>query len=645
MRRLGLAVLSVAGLMLSLALLAPVGTALADGTIPWTGQGTTNGDLNSTECDSENTPYLLWVFTLGGGDNTVTSATLTVNGDVYGPNTPSGGNIKFFTNFYDLGTMTASVFYVGDLGSGSANLVISHGCPGEEAAAISDIVTEVHNAAHEDITGTTVPLGSTVHDSASLTWDPTSAEVPAGSSVTFYFFEGAAPNVDGLACVADPALADDSEVVAVPTTATSPYSIDPALGQGPLPAGDYFYFAVFTSGDTDVMTHAASPCEPFTIDQGTSRTATAVHLGDDHTTDIQGTTVPLGSTVHDSATVTGDPAAFTPTGTVQFWFFENGTCAVDTGIDAGLVNLVGGVAHPSNSFGPLEAGDYSFQAVYSGDENYTGSTSPCEPFTIDQGTTSTVTAVHLGDDHTTDIQGTNVPPGSIVHDSATVTGDPPAFALTGFVQFWFFANGTCTGTGIDAGLVELVGGVAHPSTSFGPLEMGEYSFQAVYLGDDNYQGSTSACEPFGVFNDARTPGYWRNHLAPLGSNLPGISANCKSKQGCSANGPWTVDFLPQSLGGYEVDTAQEVVQVFNAMNCSKTTSAANCLAGHLLAAKLNVANDTNPCIQDTIDDADAFLSSIGYGGPGTYSLTAAQRAEALELKSELDSYNNTGACS
>jgi hypothetical protein len=644
MQRPGLAILSVAGLMLGLAFMASTSAVRADGTIPWEGQGVTGGELNSVQCDSENTPYLLWVFTLGGGDNTVTSATLTINGtDVYGPNTPSGGNIKFLTDFYDLDTLTASVSYVGELGSGTANLVISHGCPGEEAA-ISDIVTEVHDTAHQDVTGTAVPLGSVVHDSATLTWDPTSAEVPAGSSVTFYFFAGAAPNDDGLPCLADPTLADDSENVAVPTTATSPYSIDDALGQGPLTAGDYFYYAVFTSGDTDVITHATSPCEPFSVNQGTSDTATAVHLGDDHTTDYTGASVPLGSTIHDSATVTGDPAAFTPTGNVQFWFFENGTCT-GTGIDAGLVALVGGVAHPSNSFGPLEAGDYSFQAEYLGDDNYSGSISPCEPVTVEQGRTTTLTAVHLGDDHTTDIQGTNIPPGSIVHDSATVTGDPAAFTPTGNVQFWFFENGTCTGTGIDAGLVALVGGVAHPSDSFGPLAPGSYSFQAEYLGDDNYAGSLSACEPFSVGNPALTPGYWRNHLAPLGTNLPGISASCKSRDGCSANGPWTIDFLPQSLGSYVVDTAAKAKAVFNAMNCSQTTSAANCLAGHLLAAKLNVANDANPCIQDTIDDADAFLISIGYSGPGTYTLTAAQRAEALDLKSDLDSYNNTSSCS
>jgi hypothetical protein len=64
-----------------------------------------------------------------------------------------------------------------------------------------------------------------------------------------------------------------------------------------------------------------------------------------------------------------------------------------------------------------------------------------------------------------------------------------------------------------------------------------------------------------------------------------------------------------------------------------------------LAAKLNVANVSNPCIQDVIDDADAFLTGIGYTGPGfKVTLTAAQRAAAISLKNALDTYNNGGGC-
>src|SRR5260370_13072124 len=77
----------VAALVAVLASLALVsaGGAAADGSIPWTGQGVTDGQLNNSDCNIDNTPHLLWVFTLGGADNTVTAATLTVNGTQFQP--------------------------------------------------------------------------------------------------------------------------------------------------------------------------------------------------------------------------------------------------------------------------------------------------------------------------------------------------------------------------------------------------------------------------------------------------------------------------------------------------------------------------------------------------------------------------------
>ena len=83
------------------------------------------------------------------------------------------------------------------------------------------------------------------------------------------------------------------------------------------------------------------------------------------------------------------------------------------------------------------------------------------------------------------------------------------------------------------------------------------------------------------------------------------------------------------------------------MNCSSTkpNDAIGCLAGHLLAAKLNRANSSVACIDPVIAQADAFLVSIGYNGPtGIYKLTAAQRNTAISLKTQLDLYNNNISC-
>ena len=97
------------------------------------------------------------------------------------------------------------------------------------------------------------------------------------------------------------------------------------------------------------------------------------------------TTVPLGTTVHDRAAV-GTIAGFTPTGSVDFTFFTNGTCT-GGGSAAGTVALDGsGVAHPSQTRGPLAAGAYSFRAHYGGDANYLAGDSACEPLTVSTAT-------------------------------------------------------------------------------------------------------------------------------------------------------------------------------------------------------------------------------------------------------------------
>jgi hypothetical protein len=122
---------------------------------------------------------------------------------------------------------------------------------------------------------------------------------------------------------------------------------------------------------------------------------------------------------------------------------------------------------------------------------------------------------------------------------------------------------------------------------------------------------------------ALTPGYWKNHQrhAEL--------------------------LLPLNLGNFTVSSFSTARAIFNGMNCSSTKDqdAVGCLAGHLLASTLNVKNNASKCIQPTIDAANAFLKSIGYSGPtGKYTLTAAQRAQLIQLKDALDKYNNTGNC-
>jgi uncharacterized repeat protein (TIGR01451 family) len=153
-----------------------------------------------------------------------------------------------------------------------------------------------------------------------------------------------------------------------------------------------------------------------------------------------------GGSVVDTATVTGSPASFTPTGTVTYTFTgTNGTSlagltappswmvSADRLTWTEAVTLSAGVAPDSDPTGALPAGSYQFQASYSGDGNFAGSTSAAEPLAVSEAsptltTKPKVTTVTLGD---------TTPP--VLTDTATLSG---GFDPTGDITFELFQGGT-----------------------------------------------------------------------------------------------------------------------------------------------------------------------------------------------------------
>ena len=180
--------------------------------------------------------------------------------------------------------------------------------------------------------------------------------------------------------------------------------------------------------------------------------------------------------------------------------------------------------------------------------------------------------------------------------------------------------------------------------------------------DTGTTGSASASVKICNYRPALTPGYWKNHLANSSSKGPFYSSDCKNVSSyggsCSTQPVWTIQYLSPAkyLGNFPVGDIVTAAKVFNAMNCGLSTdqSAIGCLAGHLLAAELNLANGSlqAPCVLQAVADANAFLkgqtvngvSGVNYTGfAWSGTLSAAQRSLAISIKSKLDNYNNGSA--
>jgi uncharacterized repeat protein (TIGR01451 family) len=200
-------------------------------------------------------------------------------------------------------------------------------------------------------------------------------------------------------------------------------------------------------------------------------------------------------------TVTDEIRPDAPVDLTQFEFGEAGINL--TGLDLG-----GNGGKTCETFGSVLGGSRTSQ---SGDTAQLKDFVGPAPFDASNCVqpTATTTLKNAADDSTI-ADGSSIPFGSSVYDTTTlgnlVNGETP----TGQVQYTFFTNGDCSGTGTSAGLVDLnPDGSVPPSDTEGPLNAGDYSFDAQYLsGDDpNYTDSAvSDCEPFTVLKNSPTLG-------------------------------------------------------------------------------------------------------------------------------------------
>ena len=378
----------------------------------------------------------------------------TAQSNSFGPFTPG------VTYYFD-------ATYNGDPNNSSA----SSPCASEPVT-----VTKTSPGMYTTLSGTSVNLGGSFSDSATLT----SAVSPTGS-VTFNVYTSNA-------CSGTPLFT---------STGTLSGLSAPSGSFGPLNTAGTYYVAASYPGDANNCP-ASSPCS--------AEVVTVTKTSPGMFTTLSGTSVNLGGSFSDSATLTG---ALSPTGSVTFNVYTSNACSGTPLFTA--TGTLSGLTAQSGTFGPLSTvGSYYVAASYPGDTNNGPASSPCtaEVVTVTAPSCTSGCGGGGGGPPTASLATTPSVTGLSATDSATVTGT--GGTPTGSVTFTLYSGTSPSGTLVTAyaaDTVTLNGSGTATSVSTGPLTPGSYYFLVTYSGDSNYAKITpGTAEPFSINpNVATTP--------------------------------------------------------------------------------------------------------------------------------------------
>ncbi|MEO7761552.1 MAG: choice-of-anchor D domain-containing protein [Casimicrobiaceae bacterium] len=202
---------------------------------------------------------------------------------------------------------------------------------------------------------------------------------------------------------------------------------------------------------------------------------------------VASASVVVGNTVSDSATLSGGSA---PTGTITFTLFgpNNATCTGTAAFTSAAIPVNGNGNYGSGNFAPNQAGTYLWIASYTGDANNNAVAGACgaqgESVVVTKAVTSITT---IGNPTSGAVVGANL------SDSGKLSG---GFSPTGTINFTLYGpnDGTCSGPpAFTSAPVNVNGNGTYQSTAFTGAGVGTYTWIAMYSGDANNLGSTTAC--------------------------------------------------------------------------------------------------------------------------------------------------------
>ncbi len=359
--------------------------------------------------------------------------------------------------FTSVGTFYWQAVYSGDITTGGRNYGATSPCTDEvlTVAPLSPtIATTLSGGGQTPASSITVPIGTSVSDTATLS----GATPDAGGTVTYTVYTN-------IACTANAQAAGVKTVV---------NGVVPASNALTFNSAGTFYWAAVYSGDSN-NNGVTSPCTAEVLTVSPNRPTIATTLSDG-TQSAASITVPIGTSVSDTATLTG--ATSGAGGTVTYTVYTNSTCTAGAR-DAGTKTVTNGVVPASNALTFNSAGTFYWGAVYSGDSNNVGVTSPCsaEVLTVSKNTP---------DPHST--------PVVQIKDTLTVT-DLTSDA-TGNVLVGLFTTTTCTaasqiGSNASFPASGNVAGTLTAETSFVAVTAGTYYYKISYAGDNNNTGFVS----------------------------------------------------------------------------------------------------------------------------------------------------------
>lgn len=265
-------------------------------------------------------------------------------------------------------------------------------------------------------------------------------------------------------------------------------------------------------------THTVAATATWTVDGGGGQTFSESLSGCSTATPGLTTTasgpVTVGGAIHDTAHLSG---GFSPlTGTLSFDVYDS-TCTTKLGTVAATTAVNGAGDYTSASFSPTAAGAYKWVAHYSGDANNAKLDTVCGA----AGETSTVTATTPT--ITTVLSAGTVTAGASVHDSAMLAG--ATANAGGTVTYTAYTNTACSAGAQAAGTKPVASGGVPNSDDVVFSAAGDYYWQAVYSGDANNAGATSACtSEHLVVNRPSTPADVSIPETPSTPSVPQVTA-------------------------------------------------------------------------------------------------------------------------